>query len=331
MPLLRPPAHFAPGATLIADEERTRTESIAWDDLLAPDTALLPLPDMLEHSSREPFRYCLNTSTLRGHDLTLPELIDIAAGAGYEAIEPWIDEIEKFAEGGGDLRDLRSRLGDMGLTVEGGIGFFEWMVDDPARRAEGLQKARHSMGLLSRIGGKRIAAPPWGAHEAGTPPVSLHDAAARYRDLLAVGEQTGVPPQVEVWGFSANLSRLSEAALIALDSGHPDASILADVYHLYKGDSPLAGLRLLSPAALPLFHVNDYPALDRAQITDADRVYPGDGIAPLTAIFRTLRDMGFTGFLSLELFNKDYYAQEPLHVARTGLEKLRAVVAESLG
>jgi sugar phosphate isomerase/epimerase len=291
---------------------------------------LLPLPDVLEHTPAEPFRYCLNTSTLRGHNLPLPELVDIAAGAGYEAIEPWIDEIEKFAAEGGDLRDLRSRIADLGLTVEGGIGFFEWIVDDPDVRKQGLEKARHAMGLLARLGGKRVAAPPFGAHQPDAAPVSLAAAAARYRDLLALGDQTGVIPLIEVWGFSKNLNRLCEATYIAVDSGHPDACILADVYHLYKGQSPQSGLLVLQPEVLPLFHVNDYPAILPAEITDADRVYPGDGVAPLTSLFRDLRAIGFRGALSLELFNKEYYQQDPHTVARTGLEKLREVVQKSV-
>ena len=52
-------------------------------------------------------------------------------------------------------------------------------------------------------------------------------------------------PQVEVWGFSKPLSRLGEAAMVAIESGHPQACVLADVYHLYKGGSGLRGLRLL--------------------------------------------------------------------------------------
>ena len=39
--------------------------------------------------------------------------------------------------------------------------------------------------------------------------------------------------------------------------------------------------------------------------------------------------MGFSGFLSLELFNPEYYEWEPLRVARTGMEKLREVVKRS--
>jgi len=197
-------------------------------------------------------------------------------------------------------------------------------VDDDTARAAGLAEAERNMQLLAQIGGRRIAAPPMGAIDRSD--LDLFKAAERYRALLELGDKTGVVPMVEVWGFSKCLNRLGEAAFIASESGHPSACILCDVYHLYKGGSPVSALRVLNGAALPVFHVNDYPAITPAEIQDADRVYPGDGIAPLTTILRTLGEIGFHGHLSLELFNKEYYAQDALTVARTGLEKLRAVV-----
>ena len=63
------------------------------------------------------FRYCFNTSTIRGQKLSLVEEIDIAAEAGYQAIEPWISEIQHYVEGGGSLPDLKKRIADRGLTV----------------------------------------------------------------------------------------------------------------------------------------------------------------------------------------------------------------------
>jgi sugar phosphate isomerase/epimerase len=160
----------------------------------------------------------------------------------------------------------------------------------------------------------------------------LRRIAERYRALLELGDQFGVVPQVEVWGFSETLSRLGEAAHVAIDAGHPRACILADVYHLYKGGSSLEGLKLLSGNAIHVFHMNDYPASPpRDTISDAQRVFPGDGVAPLTELFRTLRAIGFRGMLSLELFNRDYWKKDPLEVARTGLEKMRAAVRKGLG
>jgi 2-keto-myo-inositol isomerase len=276
-----------------------------------------------EPGAAEPFRYCLNTSTLQGQKLDLVEIVEIAAKAGYEAIEPWVTELDRYAKAGGSLRDLSRRIHDRGLTVAGAIAFFEWGVDDPGRRRAGLEEARRAMELVQKLGGTRIAAPPAGM----TPGVDLLRAAERYRELLQLGDQLGVVPQVEFWGFSRALGRLGQAALVALESGHPRACILADIYHLYKGGSASRGLRLLSKDALHVLHFNDYPAdPPRATIADASRVYPGDGVAPLGDIVRDLRHIGFSGVLSLELFNRSYWKQDPLVVARTGLAKMRAVV-----
>jgi sugar phosphate isomerase/epimerase len=279
-----------------------------------------------------PFRFCLNTSTIRGQKLSLPDTIDLAAETGYHAIEPWISEIEAYTQAGGKLPDLRQRLRDRNLAVPSAIGFFEWIVDDPARREKALEQAKRDMGLVAALGGTHIAAPPWGAHDRTKieKNVDLLAAAERYHALCEVGRGAGVVPMVEVWGFSHTLSRLGEAALVAVESGHPDACILADVYHLHKGGSPINGLALLQGSRLPVFHVNDYPAdPPPAAIQDKDRVFPGDGVAPLAVIFSHLRAVGFDGYLSLELFNEAYYKQDARTVARTGLEKMRAAVGKT--
>jgi sugar phosphate isomerase/epimerase len=73
--------------------------------------------------------------------------------------------------------------------------------------------------------------------------------------------------------------------------------------------------------------MNDYPAQPpRESIGDADRVYPGDGVAPLGQILRDLSAAGFEGFLSLELFNREYWNRDAETVAREGIEKMRAAV-----
>jgi 2-keto-myo-inositol isomerase len=279
--------------------------------------------------ARDPFIYSLNTSTIRGQSLPITAEVDLAAKAGYQAIEPWISELETYTRDGGSLRDLGRRISDAGLRVESSIGFAEWIVDDEGLRRKGLEAARRAMDMVRQIGGRRLAAPPAGAVKQAD--LSLARATERYRALLDIGAQIGVVPQVEVWGFSRSLSRLGECAMLAIDSGHSQACVLADVYHLHKGGSGFTGLKLLSGAALQVFHMNDYPAKPgRADITDAHRVYPGDGVAPLVTMLRDLRHAGFRGVLSLELFNPQYWKQDALTVARTGLDKMRAVVRASL-
>ncbi len=279
--------------------------------------------------AKEPFGYCLNSSTLFGQKLDLVEVIEIASKAGFTALEPWVRELDQHVKNGGDVKDLGKRIRDKGMTVEDVIAFPEWIVDDDAKRKKGLEEARRNFEQIQQLGGKRLAAPPVGATQQRD--LDLRKAAERYRTLLELGDQFGVVPQVELWGHSQSLNRLSEAAFVAVESGHPQACILCDVYHLYKGGSPLAGFRVLNGSALHVLHFNDYPAdPPRQSITDAARVYPGDGVAPLKELLRDLRRIGFHGVLSLELFNRDYWKQDALTVARTGIEKMKAVVQSSL-
>jgi 2-keto-myo-inositol isomerase len=311
----------------------TRREWLTRTPALAAATAAGCCPSgavgAADAAPAEPFDYCLNTSTISGQKLDLVEVVEIAAKAGYRAIEPWVREIDQYVKTGRSLKELGKRIQDRGLRVESVIGFFEWIVDDDQRRTKGLEEARRNMELVQRIGGKRLAAPPVGATKQTD--LNLQRAAERYRVLLEIGAKIGVVPQVELWGHSQSLSRLGEVALVAMESGHPQACILADVYHLYKGGSSVNGLGLLGPAAMYVLHFNDYPTQpSRADITDAQRVYPGDGVAPLKDILRTLRRIGFRGVLSLELFNREFWKQDALLVARTGLEKMQRIVRSSL-
>ena len=92
--------------------------------------------------------------------------------------------------------------------------------------------------------GAHLAAPPAGARQPG---LDLFRAAERYAELCKIGEAMGVTPVVEMWGHSPNVRRLSEAVLVAMESGFPQACVLPDVFHFYKGGSDPRGVRLLGP------------------------------------------------------------------------------------
>ena len=205
----------------------------------------------------------------------------------------------------------------------------EMCIRDSKQRAAALETARRDMDTIRQLGGKRIAAPPAGATRQKN--LDLLAAASRYRALLEIGNRIGVTPQVEVWGFSQSLSRLGETAFVAIESGHPNACVLPDIYHIYKGGSDFTGLDLLSGPSIHCFHVNDYPDKPpRETITDADRVYPGDGVAPVAAVLKQIAAKRHPVALSLELFNRTYWAQDAETVCRTGLRKMKEVAAQAL-
>lgn len=276
-------------------------------------------------------RYCLNMATIMGQKLPIDQQIAVAIEAGYGAIEPWVRDIEAYQKAGGSLADLKKRCDDAGVLVASAIGFAEWIVDDAAARAKGLEQMKRDMEAVRAIGGIRIAAPPKGAQQSDAPHIPLDTIAERYHALLEVGRATGVTPELEIWGFSPNVTTIADAVYIAAASGHRDAIVLPDVYHLYKGGTPPEAVRLLSKSAVHVIHMNDYPAQPpRATITDAARVLPGQGIAPIAMILNELRANDCEMNLSLELFNHELWKRPALETAKMGIAAMRDVVAKAL-
>ncbi len=308
-------------------------------DLLVAATAMTAAASLPSNQSQaaesggdsHPVRFALNTSTIRGQKLPIDQQVEVAAKAGYDGIEPWIRDIEAYVADGGKLEDLKKQIADAGLTVDSAIGFANWIVDDDAARAEGLQQARRDMELVKGIGGTLMAAPPVGAHSGKSVSPPLPVIAQRYRALLEVGDEMGVVPQLELWGFSPTLSKLAELAYVSAGAGHPDACVLPDFYHIYKGGNDFASLGMIEASRMHCFHINDYPAdPPREKISDADRVFPGDGVCRLPEIIRGLIGNGFVGTFSLELFNRDYWQRDALEVCVEGLKKSKAVVAAAM-
>ncbi len=181
--------------------------------------------------------------------------------------------------------------------------------------------------MMAVLGCRRIAAPPAGMDK--DKPLDFQKAGARYREILILGRKYKVMPQLEFWGASGTLYNLSQALAIAAAANDRDARILPDIYHLFRGGSGFDGLQLVNGKVIEVIHINDYPATKPVnEQTDSDRVYPGDGAAPIRQVLRDLRAMGGTKVLSLELFNKTYWAQDAMLVATKGLQKMKLLVNE---
>lgn len=267
-----------------------------------------------------PFRISLNTSTISGYKLPVEQQIEMCAETGFEGIELWVSDIENYIKYGGTYETLAKHIKSSGLVLENMIGFAPWIAD-----TEGMTRMKREMESASHLGSKCIAATALGIDRIDRN--QLDHYADRYRQLLEYGETINVRPLLEVWGAGA-LNQLSDAMHISLGTKHPRASLLLDFYHLYRGNNSFDSLRLINGATLPVFHINDYPVSPvRSQLTDTNRIYPGDGICPFHTILPQLYENGFRGALSLELFNPSYWIEsDPRKTLKIGYKKIADVI-----
>ena len=264
-----------------------------------------------------PYLPCLNTSTLR--PASLFDKIDAAAQAGFKAIEPWNQEIDEFIAGGGTFQQVKERIDGHGLKVVSCIAIMGFVGNDEPGREERLGEARRRMEQARDLGAPFIVA---------SPPLERTDLARcgeDYRELLELGREVGIRPAMEFLGFVEHVNSIATAREIMDRSGDPTATIVIDWFHMVRGDGRntiLEDLAALRGEQIAIVHLDDVPySKPFSEMTDGDRVYPGDGDIPLQALFDTLAGTGYDGPVSLELFSEELWAEDPYQVARTGFEK----------
>ena len=267
------------------------------------------------------FVYCLNTSTIRPTPLL--EKIEVAGEAGYSAIEPWNDEITAYLEQGGSLPELKRALAGAGLRVVSVIALHGWITSDGVEHQRVLEECRRRMAQAAELESPYIVASP------PQQVVDLDRATERFAELLKIGDEIGVLPSMEFLGFVDGIKDVSSAWAIASGTGDARATVVADVFHMIRGGGTVDDLLQLSGERLACFHINDIPRQpDPLTQRDEDRVMVGDGIADLPRVIANLRTIGYRGPLSLELFNRELWSQDPFQVVQQGLDRIRALVGD---
>lgn len=266
-----------------------------------------------------PYLPCLNTSTLR--PASLPDKIHAAADAGFKAVELWNDDLDGFLVGGGSLEEVRDLLADCGLIVPSVIAVMGFVGNAEAGRGERLAEARRRMEQAREMGAPFIvASPPMGRTD-------LARCADDYAELLNLGREVGVRPAMEFLGFVEQVNNIAAVREIMDRSGDPTATLVLDWFHMVRGDGRETiheDLRALQADQIAIVHLDDVPySKPISDMTDGDRVYPGDGDIPLDELFAGLATTGYGGPVSLELFSEALWAQDPYKVAKAGFEKSR--------
>jgi 2-keto-myo-inositol isomerase len=271
-----------------------------------------------------PWPVCLDTATIR--PASLQEKVKIAAKAGYDAIEPWDGELEKYEAEGGNLKDLGKQIKDLGMFVPSVIGLWNALPPTKELFEQSLKDTRNRMRMAAAIGAEHIQTIP---NTVGDN-FSQKWVADRFRDIIQMGWNDYKLKAALVFVKYFPVKTMGQAAGIALDANHPNAMIIPDVYHMYISEGGFEGLKQLKGDMIAIFQFNDAPASPSLQqLGDEHRVYPGDGILPLQQIFKDLKASGYKGCISLEMYNPEYWKQDLQKVADTGLRKTLEVLKKA--
>jgi len=265
-------------------------------------------------------KFCLNTSTIKPQPLI--RKIELAAQAGYDGIELWVNDVYDFVGRGGEVREVETALSNNGLIVPSMIAIRQWGDMDGWEYELVKEEARRRFALCARLGAPYIVA---------TPPLEKAETEhlpERYCDLLKIGREEGVRPTFEYISFFKSIYRLADAWKIVQLTDDPDATIILDAFHNWNSGSTLDDLRAIPLEKISHYHIDDAAkGKPAATQTDPDRVMLGQGQIDLDAEVDVLKAKGYDKTVSLELFNAELWEQDPLEVISIGLDQMKALFA----
>ncbi|NLT71183.1 MAG: sugar phosphate isomerase/epimerase [Verrucomicrobiaceae bacterium] len=266
-------------------------------------------------------RLALNSSTIKPTPLL--DKIRIAGAAGYAGIELWAVELYEHVGRGGEISEVEKALADHGLEVPCFIAVRNWGESEGWEYRLAMDEARRRFELAARLGAPLMVC---------TPPLQrpgIAGLARGYADLLQIGRDTGVRAVLEYISFFASLTNIPDTVAVLDECGDPDGCTILDAFHNWNNRTTLADVRALPLERIAHYHINDAaPGIPSGSQKDPDRVMPGDGVIDLREELGALREKGYEGWLSLELFNAEWWAKDPLETAKTGLERMKALCAE---
>ena len=262
------------------------------------------------------FIYCLNSSTIKPTPIL--QKIKIAAETGYAAVELWHDDIDAYLSQGGQIADIRKALQDNSLEVPTTIFLKGWWDTVGEVYTSAIDEVKRRMEQAAQVGAPySIAGPPLG-------PVDVAVGARNYARLLEIGRQFNVKPILEYLGFAQQVNTIEVALEVMTMSGDPDATTVLDPFHCFRGGGSIESIKKLKEGQIAISHFNDSPEHPPRELQqDPDRIMPGDGIIDLKRYCDLLREIGYRRWLSLELFNRRLWTQNPIDVARRGLDKMK--------
>ncbi|CAN5146586.1 sugar phosphate isomerase/epimerase and 4-hydroxyphenylpyruvate domain-containing protein [soil metagenome] len=250
---------------------------------------------------------------------TLRQKLEAIAAArfdGFELFEP------DFIAFNGSAKDLRSLASDLGLGIDLYQPFrdFEGMPDDVFRR--NLDRAERKFDVMQALGAPLMLVC------SNTSPLSLNDAERSAAQLHGLAERAArrnlrIGFEALAWGRWVKL--YSQAWNIVERAAHPHLGLILDSFHTLSLQDDPAGIANIPGDRIFFLQMADAPlmAMDVLQWARHHRNFPGQGQFDLENFFEQVLLAGYTGPLSLEIFN-DVFRETPNR--RTAVDAMRSLL-----
>ncbi len=266
----------------------------------------------------EPARTAIATVCLSG---TLEDKLAAAAAAGFDGVEIFDNDLIACPW---SPREVRRRCADLGLSVDLYQPFRDLDTVSEEQFAANLRRAERKFDVMEQLGAETVL-----VCSSVAPDAARDDAliAEQLRTLADRAGERGLRIAYEALAWGSHVSTYEHSAEIVLQADHPALGLCLDSFHILSRSSDPARIRDLPGDKLFFLQLADAPRMDMdvLQWSRHHRLFPGQGAFDLTTFVEHVMAAGYTGPLSLEVFNDVFRQADPVRAAVDAKRSLLAL------
>jgi protein FrlC len=269
----------------------------------------------------------LGTATSVLYLYSIQDAVRVVADLGYDGIDIWGGRPHVYRQdlSTEELVDLRQLIADHGLHVSSFMpAFYRYPHSlsnpNPKVRDDSVEYMCQCVDNAVILGAGVVLVVPDLSLKGEKREDSLHrliesiDEIARYSSQY---DQIKLGIEILYYDETDLVNSADDALHIINQLGHENLGVVLDTGTLNLSNEPLSDILDKLGRRMLQVHVNDNDGNKRQQ-----NLIPGEGNYDFQGLIHTLKEYGYTGFLSAEL--SKHYSDEPAPALRTTAEHLRA-------
>src|SRR6185295_15808789 len=258
---------------------------------------------------------------------TLMEKLNAIAAAGFDGVEIFENDLLYFD---GSPRDVKRIAADLGLRILLFQPFRDFEAAPRARMAKNFDRAELKFDVMEQLGADLMLVC------SNTAPDAIDDDAVAAEDLRALGERAarrGLRLGYEALAWGRNVNTFARAWKLVQAADHAAVGLVVDTFHTFAIEDDDAPIAQIPGDRIFFAQLADAPMmrLDPLSWSRHFRLFPGQGGFPVTRFTRNVLASGYSGPISLEIFNDEFRAAPPRPTAVDAMRSLLLIEEELAG
>ncbi|MCS4314872.1 4-hydroxyphenylpyruvate dioxygenase [Pseudomonas sp. BIGb0381] len=249
---------------------------------------------------------------------TLPEKLEAIAAAGFDGVEIFENDLLYYD---GSPREVRQMCADLGIAITLFQPFRDFEGCRRDRLARNLERAERKFDLMQELGTDLVLVCSNASADC------VGDERILLDDLSLLAEHAGrrglrIGYEALAWGKHVNTWQQVWNLVRQVD--HPSLGVLLDSFHTLSLKGDPSAIAQIPGDKIFFVQMADAPilAMDVLEWSRHFRCFPGQGEFDLAGFLAPIIKSGYTGPLSLEIFNDGFRAAPTRANAADGLRSL---------